>query len=345
MNKNFVKICKMSQRGLKKYVKNRLSNTHKDITVGDGFVYAAGTFPVLLVAHLDTVHDLLPTTVYYDAVKEAFYCDEGIGGDDRCGVYMIFEVLKRFNCSVLFCEDEEIGMVGATKFTQTDLAKKLAEDSAFNYIIEFDRKGSNDAVFYDCDNDEFEKFITKEFYKSSWGSFSDISVLAPFLKCAAVNLSCGYYNAHTKKEYVIIPEMEASIEAACKILERTTEDDKFEYIESERTGCYHGLGGGYSGNWGGWSNYNTGWWQSVMGGEDSMYQDDDDSELYDLKYTGHNYYYIEYYNESGNTCYETLYADSKYEAIGKFLYLNSDLCYKDIEDVVVDTSMSMPFDK
>lgn len=347
MNKNFVKICKMSQRGLKKYVKNRLSNTHKDITVGDGFVYAAGTFPVLLVAHLDTVHDLLPTTVYYDAVKEAFYCDEGIGGDDRCGVYMIFEVLKRFNCSVLFCEDEEIGMVGATKFTQTDLAKKLAEDSAFNYIIEFDRKGSNDAVFYDCDNDEFEKFITKEFYKSSWGSFSDISVLAPFLKCAAVNLSCGYYNAHTKKEYVIIPEMEASIEAACKILERTTEDDKFEYIEREYTGYYRGWGDGlYCGNYSGYGGSKSGWWQTVMGGEDSMYQDDDDdSELYDLKYTGSNYYYIEYCNEAGKICYESLYANSKYEALGKFLYLNPDLSYDDIVEIATDTSMSMPFDK
>lgn len=346
MNKKFVKMCKMSQKELKKYVESRLRNTHNDITVGDGFVYAAGTFPVLLVAHLDTVHDLLPSKVYYDAIKEAFYCDEGIGGDDRCGVYMIFEVLKKFNCSVLFCEDEETGMVGASKFIKTDLANSLAESSAFNYIIEFDRKGSNDAVFYDCDNDEFEEFITQEFYKTSYGSFSDICVLAPFLKCAAVNLSCGYYNAHTKKEYVVIPEMEASIEAACKILERTTEDNKFEYIESQYTGRYHGYyGSGYYGNYSGWGNGNAGWWQSVMSGEDSMYQDDDDSELYDLKYTGNNYYYIEYCNESGHTCYECLYANSEHEAIGKFLYLNADLTYNDIIDVVIDTSMSVPFDK
>ena len=336
MNKGFVKMCKMSQKSLKKYVKNRLLNTHKDVTTGDGFVYAAGTFPVLLVAHLDTVHDLLPSKVYYDANAQAFYCDEGIGGDDRCGVYMIFEVLKKFNCSVLFCEDEEIGMVGARKFIKTDLAKSLAESSAFNYIIEFDRKGHNDAVFYECDNEEFEEFITEEFYKTAYGSFSDISVLAPFLKCAAVNLSCGYYEAHTKKEYVVLPHMEASIEAACKILERTTDENKFEYIESQYTGY---CGSYYGSAYGGWSGHNASWWQSVMGGEDSMYQEDD-SELSDLKYTGNNYYVIEFTDENGQYVCEAIYANSKYEALGKIMYLNPDLCYNDIIDVTRDSSCS-----
>lgn len=333
MDKNFVKICKMSQKNLKKYVKNRLSSTHKDITAGDGFVYAAGTFPVLLVAHLDTVHDHLPTKVMYDANKEAFYCDEGIGGDDRCGVYMIFEVLKRFNCSVLFCEDEESGCIGAKKFIKTDLAKELE----FNYIIEFDRRGSNDAVFYDCDNEEFEEFITKEFYKTSYGSFSDISVIAPFIKCAAVNLSCGYHEAHTKKEYVVIPEMEASIEAACKILERTTDEDKFEYIESKYAGCYSGRSYG-SAYW----SHNSNFWQSVYG-EDAMYNDDDDSDLYDMKYTGSNYYVIEYTDERSMYGCEVCYANSKYEVIGKFLYLHPDLTYNDITDITMEASGSDPF--
>ena len=331
MNRSFVKICRMSQDNLKKYVKNRLLNTHKDITAGDGFVFAAGTFPVLLVAHLDTVHAKLPDKVVYDANKQAFYSNNGIGGDDRCGVYMIFEVLKRFNWSVLFCEDEESGMVGARKFTRTDLAKTLE----FNYIIEFDRKGSNDAVFYDCDNDEFEEFITQEFYKTSYGTFSDISVLAPFLKCAAVNLSCGYYDAHTKKEYVVIPEMEASIEAACKILERTTEDNKFEYVESKYSSAY--CGSRYNSN----GIYNYEWWNSVMG-EDFMY-DDDDAELYDLKYTGNSGYVIEYADFHGEYTYTTIYANSKHEAIGKFLYLNSNLCYNDIINIRVDNGGSDPF--
>ena len=61
MNKKFEKICQMSDIRLKKYVEMELKNTHTDITVGDGFVFAKGTIPVLLVAHMDTVHKVLPS--------------------------------------------------------------------------------------------------------------------------------------------------------------------------------------------------------------------------------------------------------------------------------------------
>ena len=200
--KSFEKICRMTQANLKSYVTKRLKHTHNEITVDDGFVFAKGKFPVLLVAHLDTVHKSLPYFIMRTIDKEgntSISSPNGIGGDDRCGVYMIFKILEKFNCSVLFCEDEEIGTVGAKKFNKHPISKGLE----FNYIIEFDRKGNNDAVFYDCDNEEFTKFITKEFFKEAYGSYSDISEVAPHLGCAAVNLSCGYYNAHTTKEYVV----------------------------------------------------------------------------------------------------------------------------------------------
>lgn len=224
----FRQLCKMSQKDLKKFVAKALEATHESVHVGDGYVYAQGTFPVLLVAHLDTVHEHLPKTIMFNKQNGSLSSPQGIGGDDRCGVYMVLEVIKKYNCSVLFCEDEESGGIGATKFTKTKLAKNLG----FNYIIEFDRQGSNDAVFYHCDNEEFERFITQDFYKTAWGTFSDISILAPFFGCAAVNLSCGYYSPHTKNEYVVLSEMDESIYAACSILERTTEDDQFEYVES-----------------------------------------------------------------------------------------------------------------
>lgn len=337
MTKTFIKICKMSQKSLKTYVTSRLRNTHKDITVADGFVYAQGTFPVLLVAHLDTVHKDLPTQIFYDANRGDITSPQGIGGDDRCGVYMIFEVLKKFNCSVLFCEDEETGGVGARKFTKSDLAKNLE----FNYIIEFDRKGDNDAVFYDCDNEDFEKFITQDFYKTAFGSFSDISVIAPVLKCAAVNLSCGYYNAHFKTEYVNVQEMEESIKAACEILGRTTDEDKFEYIEAVRN---------YSrGNWsgyGGWSGYgvsNFDWksyYAQKYGYVDEFSEGDEYDDCYsnvaDTITMGDNYYLIEYVNDLGRAAYQEVYANSYAEAAGKFLMLFANITYNDIISISCD---------
>lgn len=288
--KLFNKICRMSQETLKEYVAQELCKTYDEVISDDGYVYAKGSFPVLLVAHLDTVHKKLPSVIYYDKATDALSAPEGIGGDDRCGIYMIFKIIKKYNCSVLFCEDEEIGMVGAEKFTRTELAKELK----FNYMIEFDRKGKNDAVFYECDNPEFEDFITKEFYVTNNGSFSDISTLAPVIGCAAVNLSCGYYNAHTPNEYVVFSEMENSIKQACKILDRTTENDIFDYIEAEYNNYY------YSGH----------------------YTPIDKC------------YVIEYYNNKGDVDWDDIIAVSEYEAIGKFLAERSNLTFEHVVGIM-----------
>lgn len=228
MRKTMEKICRMSQMELKDFAARELTKTHKEIYVDDGFVYAQGTFPVLLIAHLDTVHEQLPQSFCYDEEKGILSSPQGVGGDDRCGVYMALEVVKKFHCSVLFCEDEEIRNVGAKKF----LNNKLSEGLEFNYMIEFDRHGRNDAVFYNCANPEFEKFITQDYFETAIGTCADISSLAPAMGCAAVNLSTGEYAPHTLEEYVVLSEMQDCIDAACDILARTGDEDKFIYIEA-----------------------------------------------------------------------------------------------------------------
>lgn len=303
MNKEFEKICKMSQASLKNHVRQKLQETHGTVFNRDGYVYAQGKFPVLLVAHLDTVHEKLPNMFMYSKKNNRVSSPNGIGGDDRCGVYMIFKILEKFNCSVLFCEDEEVGCVGSSKFADSELARNLE----FNYIIEFDRANANDAVFYSCANDEFEDFITKEFYKTAHGSYSDICEIAPALGCAAVNLSCGYYKQHTKEEYVILSEMERSIKEACKILERTTEADKFEYVEAPSR-----YGSLYSFN-----NYA-------------------DSYSYEDAEYDYGYYLIEYVNVDGATEWYDTDAFTKEEAVGRFLMSHPDISYGDVVDVCVD---------
>ena len=222
---SFLEICKKSQEELKQFVIDELSNSYSDVVVGDGYVLAKGDFPVLLTAHLDTVHENLPSQFIYDKKLGAVSSPEGIGGDDRCGVYMILEIIKKYKCSVIFFEDEELGEIGAKKFVKT----KDAENLSYNYILELDRKNSNDAVFYGCKNQSFIDFITKKFFKFNTGTASDISIIAPFFNCGAVNLSCGYYNMHTTEEYVLLKDMDKSLKAVLKILKRTTSKDKFTY--------------------------------------------------------------------------------------------------------------------
>jgi len=53
---------------------------------------------------------------------------------------------------------------GAKKFVQSGINPEL------DFIVEFDRKNGNDAVFYGCDNDEFVKFVEQFEWKKTYGT-------------------------------------------------------------------------------------------------------------------------------------------------------------------------------
>lgn len=291
----FEKLCKMSQSDLKAHLHTELKKHNGKTYIHDGFIYHRGQFPVLLVAHLDTVHNELPKRFVYKDGKLS--SPNGIGGDDRCGVYLIMEILKRFNCSVLFCEDEEVGGIGATKFCKS----RFADDLNVNYIIELDRRGNTDACFYDCDNRDFIDFIeSTEYFMESYGTFSDISIIAPHCGISAVNLSCGYYNAHTVSEYVVLRDVDTVQKQVCKILCKNCARP-FEYIPSKESMKY--------------SRYSA---------YCDMYDDDDYT---DGVYESKSMYYVANKRFTVESYY---YGDNEYEVIGRFLKENPYFCYADI---------------
>jgi hypothetical protein len=236
--KTFEDICKMTQPEVKKYMKDYLTSYKYDVVDNDGFLYAKGSVPVLLVAHMDTVHTKQCEKIY--KVNGRMTSPQGIGGDDRCGVFIIMKLVKELHCSVLLCEDEEKGGIGAHKFVKAKHVitneKGQAEEVRYidkldvNYMVEFDRKGNNDAVFYSCGNEDFIDFVEDSTnFKFASGSFSDISVLMPEAKLSGVNLSCGYYSPHCTTEYVIYDEMMDTVEAARTLIKEEC-DKPFEYV-------------------------------------------------------------------------------------------------------------------
>lgn len=321
-NKEFEKLVLMTQEEMKEHVKSRLGN-HGKVISGDGYVYHEGKFPVLLCAHMDTVHKELPRTLVY--ANGTLSSTQGIGGDDRCGIYMIFKILKEYDCHVVFLEDEEIGCVGARKFVESRICKKLKKDGDLKYIIEFDRKGNNHAVTYDCENPEFDAFITKEFFKKEYGTCSDISYIAPELNIAAVNLSCGYYKEHHIEEWVNLKEMETIIVEAKKVLERTKELEKpFRYIKAVRSL--------YS-RWDAWDDgYSYGYGYNSYGSYGSYgYQKDKDKDktkdkTYDFGLTEYKFVY----NECGIVTSDTIKASTKMIAYYKFFESHRTVCFADI---------------
>lgn len=220
-------LCKLTQPELMQQVYTYLNNKYDKVWKTDYAVFAEGDIPVTLVAHLDTVFDVPPTDFYIDAKKGVLWSPEGLGADDRAGVFAILKLIS-LDCkpNIVFVTDEEIGCVGA----QNVIEEYPKCPFKSNFIIELDRRGRDDCVFYNCANDEFEEYIESFGFVTRIGSFSDISVLAPAWGQAAVNLSIGYYNEHSFQEHLNVFYLFETLEKVMHIFERC--DKHFEYIDA-----------------------------------------------------------------------------------------------------------------
>lgn len=208
----------------------------KKVIVNGKYILVIGDAPIMLLAHLDTVHKDRVTVICKSNDGNILMSPQGIGGDDRCGVYALVTAYRAsfFKPWLLFTCDEEIGGKGAEAFAYDyengKLPKKL---EGIKYLIEIDRKGNNDAVYYDCANDEFEDYITGFGFKTASGSYSDICDVAPALGVAAVNLSSGYYQAHTQHEYINRKELNAVVQTVIRMIGESLDSDvpQFDWIE------------------------------------------------------------------------------------------------------------------
>lgn len=225
------KIFRMSEKKLLKYLSRLLHSPqyqYNNIVKTKDYIYAEGNIPLMLVAHLDTVHHSLPVHIFHDQNKNVLWSPEGLGADDRAGVWAILQLITAEKKPyIIFTTQEEVGGIGAYAVIDT-----IKDIPPINLIVELDRRGSNDAVFYHCDNDDFVDYIEKFGFVKGYGSFSDISIICPEWGIAGVNLSTGYYNAHTKEEYLNINELNDVI-SRVKIMINELPSEPFEYIEEK----------------------------------------------------------------------------------------------------------------
>lgn len=238
--KNLANIICMDQKQLKSYLYDFLIANYGESSVfsNDGYLFAEGEAPYTLVAHLDTVHqntNTLKDIVCFNTGDDInFTSSKGIGGDDRCGVGIICELIHLgIKPTILFTEDEEIGSIGARKAVENK--KIISIISNTNFIIELDRMGNNDAVFYGCKNEKFINFIKSCGWTQAKGMFSDICVIAPIANKAAVNISCGYYNQHTLLEYINMSDYVKVISRMKSLLlSKKAANQSFSYYEPIR---------------------------------------------------------------------------------------------------------------
>ena len=225
--KLFEQIVKMNEASLLKTMNTYLKRFYNKVTYTKDYVYAIGDIPITLVAHVDTVFKERPEDVFYDRVKNVLWSPQGLGADDRAGVFAIINIVKSgLRPHIIFTTGEEMGGLGARVLTYIE-PKPFAE---MKYIIQLDRRGKDDCIFYECDNIKFIEYIESFGFHEEYGSFSDISELCPTWKIAGVNLSIGYENEHSFIEILYIDYFLSTVEKVKKMLKDVNNINSFEYI-------------------------------------------------------------------------------------------------------------------
>lgn len=227
--------------GMATYIEDKLKEIGIEYeTDAKGNIFRLDGARPFLNAHMDTVQSLEDCFLAeHIDIKEDYFL-EGlgtIGGDDKCGIYIILRLLQKgYDINFAFTVEEEIGLHGST-FLAKNEEKRLKECL---YGITLDRKGNSDIICYDNGYGtlEFEKALEKvgeEFgYKGTFGVLSDADVFNETMSCA--NLSVGYYNVHTKTEFVILKDLVKAEQFAESILLNINE--RFEIPESRYTYYY-----------------------------------------------------------------------------------------------------------
>ena len=228
------RLMLMKQPQVRKFLKQALLKYYKeeDLITSDDYIAAKGTIPIAVAAHMDTVWETsVGHEVFYDRKKNVMVNLRGGGYDDKVGIFMILKLLEfGYRPHVIFCADEERGSLGAEAFIK---AYPNCPFDDCRFIVMLDRRGHNDCVFYDCENDEFEKYCENFGFKTAWGSFTDICTLCPQWEMAGVNFSVGYVDEHTVNEKLYVGFMFETLAKVEKILSQPAEEIPFfKYIPS-----------------------------------------------------------------------------------------------------------------
>lgn len=215
-------------------------DTHGNIYVTKG---KANLYPCI-VSHLDQVHKFYPdkTIIRNGDFLIAFngYSQIGTGGDDLVGVAICLNLLMDMDTiKVAFFLQEEIGCIGSN-------ACDLNFFSNCNFIGQADRKGNSDFINFSNGvklfDEEFSKFVEpilqRYNYKECTGVATDAGALSKRnVGIACFNISCGYHDAHTSREYVVISQVETCYNIICEIIFEA--DKQFKYIRPAHTYTTH----------------------------------------------------------------------------------------------------------
>ena len=215
-----------------------------------------GEYYPMFIAHTDTVHTKIDKIVVkeekltrpntfgksfgdekVDCLKE--YTEDGsptgIGGDDKCGIFICLELLKQLDkVKIGLFVSEETGCHGSSKCDENFLQD-------VGYITQYDAPGNHliseicsGVRLFERDSEFFIK--TLDIITTCFGNemliqshpYTDISQLKKKIDVSCINISCGYYNMHSNQEFISIDDVCRAIEVG-KNMVNTLGYKKYEY--------------------------------------------------------------------------------------------------------------------
>ena len=185
-----------------------------------------GHFYPCIVCHTDTVHRIRDNFTVFNENGVIFGMDlyqvkqAGIGGDDKVGVYICLDLLRRMPyVKVNFFRHEEIGCKGSSRAW-------MGFYENVSMVLQPDRKGCHDfidhsngvKVFSEEYHTAIKPLLEKYEYKRCGGLSTDMGQLkVNGLGVSAANISCGYYNPHGDGEFVVVEDVEIALNLCYEI--------------------------------------------------------------------------------------------------------------------------------
>ena len=346
-----VQSCSGRVERMTQLITNLAKSFGANVRIDKGNVYVtkgkpkANGYPCM-VAHTDTVHDIVPDNEYsvgYDTTNGIIYAYNpvkrnftGIGGDDKVGIYIALAAVRDFDSiKAVFFRDEEIGCVGSG----------LADLTFFSdctYALQCDRRGygdfinninGNDISSQDFQND-ISSIISRYKYTFTKGATTDVGKLTSLgvgISCA--NMSCGYYNPHQPEEIIVVDDVLDCKDMVYEILYSI--DKKYPHTPPPKP-VYSGRD--YYGN-----PYNHGSFYDKAYVEPKSYKLYDDNEFAGISFPFDD----ELVKMTDEDIYEYCIAVMfGYEYVGKDMYMyhdneTLDCVYQSKQDIGIDTLESL----
>ena len=227
----FISSPSGKEHKMSSFIKDYLrKNDINDFKVLGNQIYRILPNTPLVAAHMDQVGSKPLKKLSYNKELKALYGNVNIGADDKNGIWIILNLLKtKKDLSFIFSDQEEAGG------NIDEIFYKLDDEliKSIKYCLVFDRRNGSDIIgtINNYCNADFENDIAKigkDFnYKISSGIWSDCDIISNWVPC--INLSCGYYRAHSDQEYTVIDELLNSFKFGSKIID--TLDKTYERVD------------------------------------------------------------------------------------------------------------------